>query len=664
MNTQAEERRESSEATRVLLVEDNPADARLLKEMLWEVPAFRFHVAWAGRLCAALERLGEGGIDVVLLDLSLPDSQGLSTLGKVQGQAPQLPILVLTGLDDEALAVRAVREGAQDYLIKGQVDANLLSRAVRYAIERKRGEVDLRQSKRLLELTLHSLRDGVFIIDANTVVIRDCNRAATEIFGYSREEMVGQTTVMLHVDEAALDEFRRHLYPAIEQKGFLDQLQFRMRRKDGTVFPSEHSIVPLEDERGNRTDWVSVVRDITDRKRAEEEKRRLHEQLAHAQKMEAVGTLAGGIAHEFNNINGDIIAYLDLTLEMEEFSSPVRRNLETIRSLAAGGAELTKSLLAFSRRDVGEMKPAALRDIVDRVMMITEKQLAREGVDVTVEHAAEVPLVMANAHMLESVVMNLVINARHAMVRSAVKRLTVQTGVEQGRPFIKVKDTGCGIPEEDIPRVFEPFFTTKGALATGEVYDGKVHGTGLGLSVCHTIVEGHGAEITVSSEVGKGTTFVVYLPVALEWKEAHPQLDETRNHRVSRIMVVDDDERVAETVVDILVAAGYAADGFTNPMEALGALRGAEYALAFVDLHMPEMRGQDFIEMVSTLPTETRPLMVVLTGRLAGLAKDYDHLGVFAVLPKPFTSEQVLDIVEQGLRRQTQPAAARAIPQA
>jgi CheY-like chemotaxis protein len=129
------------------------------------------------------------------------------------------------------------------------------------------------------------------------------------------------------------------------------------------------------------------------------------------------------------------------------------------------------------------------------------------------------------------------------------------------------------------------------------------------------------------------------------------------------MMVVDDDEGVADTVVDVLAAAGYSADGFTNPMEALGALRGAEYALAFVDLHMPEMRGQDFIEMVSTLPPETRPLMVILSGRPPAPEKGFDRLGVFATLTKPFTPEQVLDIVEEGLGRKILPAA-RAIPQA
>ncbi len=381
----------------VLLVEDNPGDARLLKEMLREVKGGQFSLVWADRLSAGLERLAEGGIDIVLLDLSLPDSNGLDTLASIQAQAPQFPIIVLTGLNDEALAVRAVREGAQDYLIKGQVDANLLVRAARYAIERKR---------------------------------------------------------------------------------------------------------------------------------AEEERRQLQEQLVHAQKIEAIGTLAGGIAHEFNNINGEIIAFIDLTLEMEDLPAAARRNLETIRFSAVAGADLTKSLLAFSRRDIGDRKPVELKDVVNEALRVIEKQFIREGIQLTVKHSPGVPSIMANTYMLESVVMNLAINARHAMLRSAAKCLTVETGIENEKAFIKVEDTGCGIPEEDLSRIFDPFFTTKGALAGGEVYDGKVHGTGLGLSVSHAIIEGHGGEIKVESEVGKGATFMVYLPILENKPEQHAMAQE------------------------------------------------------------------------------------------------------------------------------------------
>jgi len=157
--------------------------------------------------------------------------------------------------------------------------------------ERKRAEEALRESQQLLERTFASLRDAVFIIDADTVEIIDCNPAASEIFGYSRQEMLGQTTTFLHVDEAALEEFRKHLYPAMEEKGFLFLPEFRMKRKDGTVFPTEHSVMPLEDEQGRRIGWVSVVRDIIEGKQAEEERERLILELQDA--LAKVKTLSG-----------------------------------------------------------------------------------------------------------------------------------------------------------------------------------------------------------------------------------------------------------------------------------------------------------------------------------------------------------------------------------
>jgi PAS domain S-box-containing protein len=384
---------------RVLLIEDDPEDAQFLREMLAEAKGTRLNVKWADRLQAGLEHLADGEIDVLLLDLSLPDSEGLDTVLAVHSQASGVPIIVLTGLDDEALAMKAVRKGAQDYLVKGQVDGNLLVRSMRYAIERKRagealreseerfrqlaenirevfwmtdprkkemiyvspayeeiwqrtrkslyeqprsfldsihaedrgavistfekqaqgkpisveyritrpdgsvrwirsrgfpvrnelGEIyrivglaediterkrseeAIRESKELLEKTFKSQRDAIFLLDAEIPPkILDCNPAAIAIFGYSRQEMTGRTTTFLHIDEMALRKFQDQVYPAISERGFVHLLEFQMKRKDGQVFPTENSVIPLEDQKGNRIGWVSVVHDITERKRAEE----------------------------------------------------------------------------------------------------------------------------------------------------------------------------------------------------------------------------------------------------------------------------------------------------------------------------------------------------------------------------------------------------------
>jgi PAS domain S-box-containing protein len=780
--------------------------------------------------------------------------------------------------------------------------------------ERKRAEEALRESKQLLQRTFDSLCDAVFVIDSRTVEILDCNRAASEVFGYAREETLGRATTFLHVDDAALEEFQRHLFAAVEQKGLLANLEFSMKRKDGTVFPTEHAVVPLADGHGNRVGWVSVVRDITDRKvaeealraserryrtllenlpqkiflkdissvylscnenyardlgitpegivgktdydfypkdlaekyrtddrrvmdsrqtqeieekyihhgqeaivhtvktpvqnekgncigvlgifwdvterkraeealreseqryrelfdaipdavmacdtggrfvdcnkvtlqrlgyirdeflalraadvvrpdfhvlmeqnqarilareatvvesahrskdgrvfpvevhaskihykgqpailavvrditdrkRAEQEKHRLQEELAQAQKMQALGTLAGGIAHEYNNIIAAIIGYVDLTLESEELSETARRNLEVVRNSATRGANLTKSLLVFSRKDVGEKKPVNLRDVVDGILKVTAKEFTSEGIELVVKHSMRLPSVMGNASMLTSLVMNLVINARHAMLKSPIKKLTIRTGIEKAKPFIRVEDTGCGIPKEDLSRIFEPFFTTKGAFPAGEVYDGKAHGTGLGLSVCHTIVEAHRGEIKVESQVAKGTVFTVYFPPPSKGKPRRRQVETKRKELVFPIMVVDDEEAITDLLVDILDHAGYPAEGFTSPREAVKDLRHRQYSLAFIDLQMPEMTGEEFMSAVNDLPPERRPLKVILTGRLDVPDEVFGRMNVFAVLSKPFTSQQVLDIVERGLAERSTTAGRagnQAVPE-
>jgi len=512
--------------------------------------------------------------------------------------------------------------------------------------ERKRAEEALRESEASYRELADSIADVFFAMDRN-LRYTYWNRASEKLTGVSAQDAIGKSLydVFPDVRGTKAEEAYRGVLQAKEPRTFLNE--YSVQGKD---FTFEISAYP------SRRGMSVFVRDVSERKLAEEEKRRLQEQLAQAQKMQALGTLAGGIAHEYNNILAAIIGYVDLTLQSEELSEIARRNLDVVRNSASRAASLTKSLLIFSRKHVGEKKPVNLRDVVDEVLKVTAKEFTSEGIELVVKHSMRLPAVMGNASMLSSVIMNLVINARHAMFKSPVKKLTIQTGVEKTRPFIRVEDTGCGIPKDDLPRIFDPFFTTKGALPAGEVYDGKVHGTGLGLSVSHTIVEAHGGEIKVESHVGKGSVFTVYFPAASEVKPARRDLEGVRKEVVSRIMVVDDEEAITDLLVDILDHAGYSADGFTNPREAAEALRHEHYSLAFVDLQMPEMSGEEFMTAVNELPLERRPLKVILTGRLDVADEVFGRLDVFATLPKPFTAQQVLEVVERGFTKKSRSA--------
>lgn len=521
--------------------------------------------------------------------------------------------------------------------------------AIAPALERAFAAEALRKSEERYRALVENLQEGIWAIDAEARTTFVTERMA-EMLGYTVGEMLGRR-LFSFMDERGIEICKGNLEP--RRQLIKEQHDFEFLRKDGTRLHATLATAPITDDDGNYIGALAGVIDITERKRAEEEGKRLQEQLAQAQKMEALGTLAGGIAHEYNNIIATVVGYADLTLQAEKLSESARRNLGIVRTSATRGADLTKSLLAFSRKDLGEKKPVNLKDIVEDVLKMTAEEFTSEGIELTVKHAMRVPRVLGNAQMLESVVMNLVINARHAMLKSAVKNMAIQTGVEKGRPFIRVRDTGCGIPKEDIHRIFDPFFTTKGALAAGEVFDGKVHGTGLGLSVCHSIVEGHGGEIKVKSRVGKGATFTVYLPAASRRGAPKPKSEQRRAEGVSRIMVVDDEEAIADLLVDILDRSGYSAEAFTNPQEAVKALGHEKYSMAFIDLQMPGMSGEDFVGRVDGLPPERKPVKVILTGRLDVSGKDFERLGAFATLAKPFTAPQVLEIVKRGLAQRT-----------
>jgi len=263
---------------KVLLIEDNPGDARLIREMVAEVGGARFDLECVDRLSTALERLAAGGIDVVLLDLGLPDSTGFDTFTKVYAQSPEAPIVVLTGLDDEALAVEAVREGAQDYLTKGQVDGNLLVRAMKYAIERKRAEEELRDSEERFRDLYENAPSAYFSVGEDGVIHR-CNRRAEELLGRTIEEFVGLPVFELYADTPQGKEKASKVLQRFRSGETIIDEELQMQKADGALVWISLTVNALRDDRGQVVESRSMVVDITERKWAEEELRQSYVQL-------------------------------------------------------------------------------------------------------------------------------------------------------------------------------------------------------------------------------------------------------------------------------------------------------------------------------------------------------------------------------------------------
>ena len=627
------------EGIRVLLVEDNPGDARLFVELVRDTEASRLKLEHVDRLSTALECLSREQFDLVLLDLSLPDEQGLNTLVRVHACAPKVPIVVLTGLDDEALAVKAVRAGAQDYLVKGRVDGDLLVRSIRYATERGRAVEALERREEHYRSLIENSLDLISILNVDGT-IRYASPSHERVLGYSLDELVGQNALaFVHPDDLSRvrDALVRVDNPAT--------LEFHFRHKDG----SWHVIESFGRNLSHLPGVSGVVvnsRDITER-------RRLEEQLHHSQRLDAVGRLAGGIAHDFNNLLMVITGHSQMLLEAINPSDPAHADLEQVIKAAERATDLTQQLLAISRRQAVRSTLLNFNALV-RDMERMLRRVLGEDIELVTTLNPDLQPVRADSGQIEQVVLNIALNARDAMPGGG--KLTLLTcgaevteksvgehpGLAPGSYVVlSVADTGSGMDPSVRSRVFEPFFTT------------KKHGTGLGLSTSYGIVKQTGGDIWVESQPGSGTTFRIYLPAAEQALEpaAVPQISRLLQGSET-ILLVEDEEGVRRIVETMLKRRGYNVLSSASSSEAIAIAEGHPGAidLLITDMVMPGMSGRQMAECL----TDQRPGMKVLY--VSGYGDAIGSQAGAAFLQKPFSTEELAVKVREVLR----PAAESA----
>jgi len=584
-----------SEIIKVLLIEDNPGDARLLREMLIEAGINKFNLVHVKRISEGLNRLRQDNFQVILLDLSLPDSHGLETVDRVCNAAPYVPVLVLTGLDDEALAIRAVRKGAQDYLIKGQMDGNLLVRAIRYATERKRTEEALKESEDIFNSFMEHSPIYVFFKDENARPIR-LSRNYEQMLGRPVHELLGKTMDELFPSELAKGMVEDDLRILRDGKPFEVVEELNGRIFETTKFP----IV----KQGKPSLLAGFTIDITERKHAAEEMANLQEQLRQSQKMEAIGCLAGGIAHDFNNLLTVIKGYGQLSLLGLKEDSPLRGNIEEINRATDRSADLIRQLLIFSRRQVMEMRVLDLNILLQNLDKMLRRVIG-EDIELVTLLAEDPGRVKTDPGQIEQVILNLAVNARDAMPSGG--KLTIETAnveldetyarrhvaVTPGRyVMLAVSDTGVGMTPEVRDRVFEPFFTTKE----------KGKGTGLGLSTVYGIVKQSEGNIWIYSEPGHGTIFKIYLP------QAEGLLEEVKEKVVGEelprgsetVLVVEDEQEVRKLAVRILRGQGYKVLEASNGTDTLTICKEQKdpFHLILTDVVMPQMSGCQLVEQL------------------------------------------------------------------
>ncbi len=369
-------------------------------------------------------------------------------------------------------------------------------------VECKRAEEALRISEQHYAALVGSLADAVF--QYRDGVITWCNDSVEEVCGYTRDELVGVDARFLYPLDSNTDEINRIMRKEIAEKGrFFDTA--RIRRKNGQVVDIEYTVSKI---RGKEPpELVAVVRDITERKRAEAERLRMEQQLQLAGRLAAVGELAAGVAHELNNPLAAVQGFAQFLASREDLDETVRTDVETIYSEALRASKITSNLLSFARKHNPEKKLISINDIVNRSLELHSYRLKVNNIEVATDLDPHLPKIMADFHQLQQVFVNMITNAEQAMTDARGHgALRVRTHMAGKAIRIIFADDGKGIPEENLGRIFDPFFTTK------EV--GK--GTGLGLSICYGLVEEHGGTISVSSKFGEGAIFTIELPIVSE----------------------------------------------------------------------------------------------------------------------------------------------------
>ncbi len=494
-----------------------------------------------------------------------------------------------------------------------------------------------------LTTAIEQVAEAIMVTD-DAGTIRYVNPAFEKITGYPREEAVGREWSIVRSDRHEKG-FYRGMWSTLEG-GEVWQGRLTVRRQDGGQLEGDATISPVRDPRGTITGFVFVSRDVT-------REVMLDEQLRQSQKMEAVGQLAGGVAHDFNNLLVGIQGYALLALEALPPDAPVHDDLLEIQRAAERAAALTRQLLAFSRRQVLQPVDLALDEVIRDLLKMLHRVIS-EDIELALVPGADLRLVRADLGQVEQVIMNLVVNARDAMPEGGTITLrTENADLDPGycerhawaRPghFVRlsVTDTGCGIPEEMLPRIFEPFFTTKGVN----------EGTGLGLATVHGIVEQHRGLIHVSSRSGEGTVVEVYLPVSdRHTAEAGAAKPAAAPGGRETILLAEDDEMVRRLGVRILERAGYTVLIAENGHEAVRLFerhRG-DVALALLDMIMPVMGGIEARERILALEPAARVLFA--SGYSAEAGKLGSRLGAdIPLIAKPYHPTGLLAKVREVL---------------
>jgi PAS domain S-box-containing protein len=599
--------------------------------------------------CAeALEAALDGQtFDIVIANAALPKLSGLAVLAHIKARGLDLPVIMVSDASSADAAVAAMKAGADDYITKHHLTRLIpaVERGLQEAVARrarKRTEETLQENYQILQAVFEGTSDAIFVKDLQGRYVM-INSAGARVFGKSPEAVIGKEDTELCAAESVgqIVQHDRQVLASGETQSYEETSTI-----GGTTRIFLSTKAPRRDHQGNIIGIIGIARDITERKRAEEQLQRQRGALYQSEKLATMGQLLAGVAHELNNPLSVVLGQAALLRKSVRSMRQMER-AEKIVQAAERCARIVNNFLALARQRPPERHPVQVNQVAWEAVELLAYPLRVDSVEVVWALAGEMPVLWADQHQLHQVVVNLVVNAHQAMREVAgPRRLTVATGVSAGGGLVwlEVQDTGPGVAEELKAQIFEPFFTTKPPGV----------GTGLGLSLCQGIVEGHGGRIGLVPRQGTGAVFRVELPVeGPEGTTVAVATEPPRVIRGARILVVDDEPGIAGVLTEVLEMDGHAVETVGNGEAALGKLALGGYELILSDIRMPELDGPSLYRELERRDPRLLRRMIFLTGdTLSPVTREFLEKTEAPCLSKPFALSDVRDIVQRVLRTQ------------
>ena len=635
---------------RLLLVEDSEDDA-LLTILALEKGGYDPVHERVENPVAMRKALLEKSWNVILCDYQMPQFNGPSAIAILKETGVDIPLIIVSGAIGEETAVECMRLGACDYIMKSNLSrlASAIQRELKEAesrLQRKRSEEALRESEAKFRSMMESMTDPIFICSPEFTV-EYMNPAMVKRTG---RDAVGEKCYSALHDLSAVCDWC-----------VFDDVIAGKSLETNIVSPKDNrnyrvTNMPIKNKDGS-VSKMTIFRDITDYLIAVAEKEKVQAQLHQAQKMESIGSLAGGIAHDLNNILFPISGLSEMLLDDIPPDTPEHESIEQIYKSAQRGSDLVKQILSFSRQSNPLKLPIRIQPILNEVLKLAQATIPR-NIEITSQINTDCGMVSADPTQVHQIVMNLITNAYHAVEEKGgtinlelkekgigyfgekddLRDITMKSAKHA---CITISDNGTGIDRALIDKIFDPYFTTKVL--------GK--GTGLGLSVVHGIVKEHGGDILVYSEVGKGTTFNVYLPLLKDSRDSKTSVV-SKKHPTGResILLVDDEEPIARMLSMMLEKLGYQVTTRTSCLDALDTFRAnsSKYDLVISDRGMPNMTGEQLAKELILIKPGI-PIIICTGYSYENDVKSAKAMGVKGFLMKPVAIGDLAEMVRKVL---------------